>query len=714
MTTTAPQTPPSFVERQELGEHTTAPWKVRALAECPQKFHRAAVLKDPRRKDGGFDARVGTLLHHGIEQAAWFRTWLSLGREPLSPDEFLRAMDQTTKNRSIEAARKDPEALAEARAIAKRIARNVDLVGMVVESIGTKLRPLVEEPWTLDVGEVDGERVVVGGIWDLVRRKNGRIVITDWKKGGNVRSSDELRIDAAATLYAAAAHARWPKEDVRVEHFYLTKGFATGLDWSPEVDEWARAAALDYARAVRAFAKANEWPATPSVHACSFCSFRSTCPAFLERVRDGFGLAAFDLTKKDDIETAVRARAKAHEDEKLAAKFVEDLDALLAPLLAQAAEHGLEELVIAGHKIARRKRATPRFDDWRFTLTRLWELTGVPVEELEEKLLVLAKGRIEELLTERGFAAEDKERILDAVEKTGSEHVASWIEVRPVADPTPTVDVERILATGIRVVAHKNEPVPPHGASVAAPSSPGEAVSPNPVPAASPAPAPSTENTPRAQEAGPGPQAAPATPKATPTDEGATRATTPATPPPVDPAPVAEPERSEGGACAAPTEERPTTALEEEKFGRVLTADERVALLARELPLRWVLAQNDGPCVTCGNRARTVDPDGKWRHFPGCLGATPLPGSGLGCALCGQALLLVAHAALKDGRTACASCFVKTGEPWPTTIVPAEEPKASVGFNAASLAHACPSCGRGFQNARGLAGHRRSCGKAKT
>lgn len=460
-----PQAVPAL-ERKELGEHTTAPWKIRVLGECPAKFYLGAVAKDPRRKESGFEGRVGTLLHHGIEQVAWLRTWIAFGKKAeLTAEELLRGIDQPSKSPSVESARRDPAALAEARVLAKKVAKYVDLAGMVVESVGTKLRPLVEEPWTLDVGEVDGRRVVVGGIWDFVRRSQGVVTITDWKKGGDLRGSDELRLDPAATLYAAAAKARWPKERVRVEHFFLTRGTSIGLDWTPEVDEWARMAALEHARAVLAFEREGRWPATPSLKACSYCSFRPTCTAFRERVTKRIGLGSFDASKKDDLEAVVLARAKAAEDVKLAEKWVEDLDQVLNPALARAAEAGADDLVLAGHRVRRAKRVSLAFDNWRYTVHRVWELTGIVPDEIEDAVLAFRVGALDEFLAVRGLAAEDRARIKRSIEETATERTATWLEVKPVADPMPSIDVDRIFETGVRVelplppLAHKVETV---------------------------------------------------------------------------------------------------------------------------------------------------------------------------------------------------------------------------------------------------------------
>jgi hypothetical protein len=451
-----PATPASeqVAERAVLGEHTTAPWKIGVLSLCPARYYLSAIAKDPRRKESGFEAQVGTLLHHGIEQVAWLRTWVTLGRnEPLTPDELLRGIDQpSVKNKSIEAARRNPEALAEARVLAKKIAPHVDMAGLIIESVGTKMRPLVEEPWTLDVGEIDGKRVVVGGIWDFVRRRKGRVVITDWKKGGDLRGTDELRLDPAATLYAAAAKARWPNEHVRVEHFYLTRGTATGIDWTPEVDEWARMAALEHARAELAFTKAGSWPATPSQRACSFCNFRSTCTAFRERVTTGVALGAFDPVTLGDLEKATVARAKAREDVKLAERWLEDLDRALDPVVVRAAENGHDELVVSGNVLRRAKRSTTGFPAWRQTVRRLWELSGIAPDDIEDAVLSLSVGAVDSLLASRGWASEERERIIEVLKnETGEERSSTWLEVRAVADPTPTVDVASILELGTKI-----------------------------------------------------------------------------------------------------------------------------------------------------------------------------------------------------------------------------------------------------------------------
>lgn len=617
------------VERKVLEGHTTAPWKIGVLALCPARYYLAGVAKDPRRKESGFEAEVGTLLHHAIEQVAYLRTWVSLGRdEALTPDELLRGLDQPSSSKGVERARRNPEALAEARVLAKKVAPLIDMAGLMVETVGTKLRPLVEEPWTLDVGEVDGKRVVVGGIWDFVRRRKGRVVITDWKKGGDVRGSDELRLDAAATLYATAAKARWPKEHVRVEHFYLTKGFPVGIDWTPELDEWARMAALEHARAVLAFEKQGEWPATPSLRACSYCNFRPTCTAFRERVTTGFGLGAFDPSQLGDIEKATLARAKAHEDSKLAERWVEDLDKALEPVIARAAEQGQDELVVAGHVVRRGKRTGTKFPMWRRTIARLWELTGLAPEEVEDEVLSLAIGSVEQLLATRGWQKEDRDRILEVLKnETGEERSSTWIEVRPVADPMPTIDVAAILRLGVKVA------LPPPAPAEADRSKLDGSVSNNPnVNSVSPVTLP--QDTRGEASAGPAPTAAPA-----PTPEPPTAAAAPAVA-----APEKSPAAAEPHAPSLPPSPQGVSSSPEPKSG--------------------YMPPSYATCVTCQVNLRAADPN--------------------------------------NASGFCESCFAKRNAPKPVASVAAPSPSSTT----------C-ACGKSFQNARGLASHRRSCASAK-
>lgn len=657
-------------ERKQLGEHTTAPWKVKALLECPQKFFLGAVAKDPRRKESGLEAQVGTLLHHGIEQVAWLRTWVTGGPPEgrptaidyaVTPEELLRGIDQPTtpRNPSVERARRDPAALAEARLVAKKVAKHVELGGLLIEQVGLRARPLVEEPWTLDVGEVDGARVVVGGIWDMVRRARGKLVILDWKKGGELKSSDELRLDPAATLYAAAAHARWPKEPVRVEHHLLARGMSVGLDWTPEVDEWARTAALEHARAVAAFTRENVWPATPSQKACTYCSYKASCSAFRERV-DLAPLGAFDLARVGDLEGVVRAARKGREDVAMVEGWREELDKVLEAALLRAAELGEDELIVAGSVVRRAKRTTMVVTDWRRALGRAWEITGLPPEELQDAALSLSLTRLEDHLAARGFSEEQRQRVRNELERTGEEKTSTWIEVRPLADPVPVVDVDHLLRTGVRV-----KPI-----------------------------------TRGANSAGPAPQAAPATPESAALP--AAGVAPPGAPHSEEGEPVpsvvhaANPGGSEAIAELAHEPGPGAEEIETTRFGRVLTPDERAALIVHALPPGWARTVQEGPCAVCGKPAWTVDAEPLFRHFPGCLGP--------------QVVAAGWRLTLETGQPLGAEQFA-------VEVAPAEDPKAAVGFGEAGLRagkNPCPDCGKSFQNARGLASHRRLHRKAAT
>lgn len=649
MSLPAPTLPAETPTRKELGEHTTAPWKLRALAECPAKFYLGAVAKDPRRKESGFEAKVGTLLHHGIEQVAWMRTWLSLDNPPLTPDELLRGIDRPSDSKGVEAARRDQAALVEAKALAKKVAKNVDMQGLVVESFGAKMRPLVEEPWTLDVGEIPeapGARVVVGGIWDFVRRAHGKLVITDWKKGGDIRSSDELRLDPAATLYAAAAHERWPKERVRVEHVFLTRGISVGLDWTPEVDEWARLAALEHARAVAAFTKAGEWPATPSVKACGFCSFRPTCQAFIERAAAPLG--ALDPALASDLEAGTLARHRAAETEKLAELRKQDLDASLGVALARAAEVGVDDLVVAGHRVRRASRTVPSFDGvWRSTIRRVWELTGIPPAEIEDAVLSFRVSALDDLLSLRGFDQAKRELVRRAVDETATERTSTWIEVKPVADPIPSIDVAEVLARGVRVALP-----PPRSEKKHEP-----------------------KTTPGAQVAGPGPQAAPAQERSQKPLESKSH---------TEGAPEVRPVSQNAGAGGSPAGS-PGVDRQEKPDGTAC----RASTAGQESP-----GSAGGP---------SMPPAGSpGSHAAGCSGELVVHVGHESRCSCG------ARAVFDLPPKDPTPTLVNLQAP-----VEHVDVKADTGFNAASLAKPnelkCPEVGCGFvaQNKRGLSGHAR-------
>jgi putative RecB family exonuclease len=143
-----------------------------------------------------------------------------------------------------------------------------------------RLEPVDREMDLLE--DLDG--ITIRGILDRIdRRDDGRLVITDYKTGAPPSERYVLPAFFALKIYALLIRRRTGETPAEIRLLYL-KGPAT---YRMEVDD-AQLDGVD--RQLRALWKAidraidaDDFPPKPS-RSCSWCSYKSICPAFAEDV----------------------------------------------------------------------------------------------------------------------------------------------------------------------------------------------------------------------------------------------------------------------------------------------------------------------------------------------------------------------------------------------------------------------------------------------
>jgi CRISPR/Cas system-associated exonuclease Cas4 (RecB family) len=171
-------------------------------------------------------------------------------------------------------------------------------------AFGLKDRDHADPASSNDPVEIAGGLKLRGSI-DLVERSgDGVLRVTDHKTG-KVRAEKNFIIGGGRTLqpvlYALAAE-RLLSEPVRSGRLYYCTATGNYEERIVEIDETARAAALDFIATVDDALKAGFLPAVPEPRECAWCNFRRVCGPYEEqrmRVKAG-GTASNGSTKSKE------------------------------------------------------------------------------------------------------------------------------------------------------------------------------------------------------------------------------------------------------------------------------------------------------------------------------------------------------------------------------------------------------------------------------
>jgi DNA helicase-2/ATP-dependent DNA helicase PcrA len=146
------------------------------------------------------------------------------------------------------------------------------------------------EAWTPTAVEQEFSFVVGGarvqGRYDLVLEQAGRVTILDFKTG-DVRGAAEAQRRAEESLQLDVYALAWLRTEARlpdrVELRFLETGLSGNRVPTPERAAATESLILDVAARVRR----QQFPATPSLRACSQCAFRDICPHAARRSAGG-------------------------------------------------------------------------------------------------------------------------------------------------------------------------------------------------------------------------------------------------------------------------------------------------------------------------------------------------------------------------------------------------------------------------------------------
>jgi len=123
-----------------------------------------------------------------------------------------------------------------------------------------------------------GETTVVGRIDRIDKLPDGRVVVTDYKTG-KPQSQEDADESLQLSIYALAAREKW---DYRADHlvFYNLEGNSSVITRRSEIELMEAGSRV---QEVAENIAAGNFDAKTGFH-CSFCAYRSLCPATEKRL----------------------------------------------------------------------------------------------------------------------------------------------------------------------------------------------------------------------------------------------------------------------------------------------------------------------------------------------------------------------------------------------------------------------------------------------
>ena len=251
---------------QEL-PRSLSPSRLWDFQTCPRRYQYASIERIPQ--PASYATAKGRFAHFVFEQLFM-----------LNPQE-----------RTIERARELVPAAVEAiltedvrtdvaldDAMMKRLLRETE------EIIMTYFR--MEDPTTvtsegveLRLGAIVDGAPLFGILDRLDRDKDGSLTIVDYKTGGLPNRNYDSQTFANAELYAALCEAQLGEKPAKIRLLYVAQGESIERNVTDVVVKARSHSAASAWEKINRFYDDGDFPATPSVNACRFCSYKDLCRA---------------------------------------------------------------------------------------------------------------------------------------------------------------------------------------------------------------------------------------------------------------------------------------------------------------------------------------------------------------------------------------------------------------------------------------------------
>jgi putative RecB family exonuclease len=251
---------------QEL-PRSLSPSRLSDFQTCPRRYQYTSIERLPQ--PASYATAKGRFAHFVFEQLF-----------NLLPNE-----------RTIERAREFVPAAVEA-VLTEDVRRDIALDDAMMSRLLRETEAIIttyfsmEDPTTvtsegveLRLGAtVDGAPLF--GILDrLDRDADGSLTIVDYKTGGLPNRNFDSQTFANAELYAALCEAELGEKPAKIRLMYVAQGQSIERNVSEVVIKARSHSAASAWEKINRFYVDGEFPATPSVRACRFCSFKDLCRA---------------------------------------------------------------------------------------------------------------------------------------------------------------------------------------------------------------------------------------------------------------------------------------------------------------------------------------------------------------------------------------------------------------------------------------------------
>ncbi len=242
-----------------------SPSRLADFQACPRRYQYASVERIPQ--PASYATAKGRFVHYIFEQL------------------FLLEAGA----RTIEQAREYIEPAIEAILTEDvRVDIGMDdamLAKLVIETEGIIAKYFVMEDPNLVASEgvelrlgVTIEGTPLFGILDrLDRNADGSLTIVDYKTGGLPNRNYDSQTFANAELYAALCAAKLGEQPTKIRLLYVAQGETIERSVTDVVVRARSQAAANAWGRINSYYDDGEFPATPSVNTCRFCSFKTEC-----------------------------------------------------------------------------------------------------------------------------------------------------------------------------------------------------------------------------------------------------------------------------------------------------------------------------------------------------------------------------------------------------------------------------------------------------
>jgi putative RecB family exonuclease len=242
-----------------------SPSRLSDFQTCPRRYQHASVERIPQ--PATYATAKGRFVHYVLEQLFLLENshrTIERAREFIEPAKAQILTDEVRVDIGLDETMMS-KLLAETEAIIVRYFAMEDPTS--VKSEGVELR----------LGVDVNETPLLGILDRLDRADDGSLTIVDYKTGALPNRNYDSHTFANTELYAALCEAELGERPTTIRLMYVAHGQSIDRSVSEVVVKARANAAAGAWVKINRYYDDGDFPATPSVNACRFCSFKDLC-----------------------------------------------------------------------------------------------------------------------------------------------------------------------------------------------------------------------------------------------------------------------------------------------------------------------------------------------------------------------------------------------------------------------------------------------------